>query len=201
MVIESDLPNPHLRQRRRTNRRTVVWNGRPSWNLRFDRKPRSYASMLAFMASAVVLLGSCGTPSVQHNANASKPMAQTGPTAAKPQPEPLVGLPFGPGQAGFGKSRPTRIYGGGSPAGLIEHITWTSYGGATATGTGRALYIPKSGYVATAKMERTHIEATDLGKCQGVWIYRAVRWTFPRHHGGSYGEFMELCSRAREYGH
>ena len=40
--------------------------------------------------------------------------------------------------AGFGQIRPSKIFNGGDPTGLVSHITWTSWGGARASGPARA---------------------------------------------------------------
>lgn len=149
----------------------------------------------AALALACLTLMSCNAVANLQGDDAPK---STPPQSASARPEPLVGLPFSDSQEGFGQAAPGRLNAGGSPAGLVDGIKWESYGGATATGTGRALYVPSSGVVATPNLEPVIVEATDLGECEGVWIYRTVRWTFPNHPDGT-GEFGDICKYAIEY--
>ena len=58
-------------------------------------------------------------------------------------------------------------------------ITWRSWGGAVATGTGRGTYVGPSQTVAQGTMETATVVAYDLGTCKGAPAYLLVRWYFP----------------------
>ena len=106
-------------------------------------------------------------------------------------PAPTLGVVWAPNQDGFGEVRPDRFYGGGSPLGLVEAITWDSWGGSQATGTGTGYY-GDSG--ASARPEPARIVASDLGICHGQQAYRQVDWYFPNQgqHLGDGGHF-DIC--------
>lgn len=98
---------------------------------------------------------------------------------------PLLGLPgWGAGvgnQEGYGSARPRVVYNGGSPSGRITAITWSSWGGPTADGDGRALNVSNSKGVADAPEEPAKIRAFDLDICNGQLVYRHVKWWFPQN--------------------
>jgi len=167
----------------------------PCWATSVTSRVVARIRSAAALALACLALMSCSAVANLQPDDAPK---STPPQSASARPEPLVGLPFSDSQEGFGQVRPGRLNAGGSPAGLVDGIKWESYGGATATGTGRALYVPSSGVVPTPNLEPVILEATDLGECKGVWIYRTVRWTFPDHPDGT-GEFRDICTYASEY--
>jgi hypothetical protein len=58
-------------------------------------------------------------------------------TTGRPQPLPTLGRtgPF-PAGIGFGRAKPTEISLGGDPTGILSRITWHSWGGSRATGSG-----------------------------------------------------------------
>ena len=96
---------------------------------------------------------------------------------------PTLGRPAGlfAHGAGFGQIRPSKIFNGGDPTGLVSHITWTSWGGARASGTGMSDYVGSGQSVATGSQERVTVVAFDRGTCHGRPAYRAVEWYFPSH--------------------
>jgi len=96
---------------------------------------------------------------------------------------PTLGRPAGlfAHGAGFGQVRPPKIFNGGDPTGLVSHITWTSWGGARASGTGMSDYVGPGQSVATGSQERVTVVAFDRGTCHGRPAYRAVEWYFPSH--------------------
>jgi hypothetical protein len=102
---------------------------------------------------------------------------------ATPQVVPALGRLAGvfAHGVGFGQVRPSRIFNGGDPTGLVTHITWTSWGGPRATGTGRAVYVGPSQTVATGTVQTVTVVAFDLGSCHGKRMYQAVEWYFPQH--------------------
>jgi len=61
--------------------------------------------------------------------------------AATARSTPILAGPWVPRiQQGYGQVRPTRIFNGGDPTGLLYGIHWTSWGGSEAIGTGEGLY-------------------------------------------------------------
>jgi hypothetical protein len=99
-------------------------------------------------------------------------------------PAPTLGLAsawarVGPSVAGFGQVRPAEISLGGDPTGVLSGITWQSWGGATATGTGTSTYVPPDETVAQGSQQSATVEAFDLGTCGGAPAYREARWYFP----------------------
>lgn len=70
------------------------------------------------------------------------------------------------GGAGWGSSKPKRLYNGGVPNGLIEKIKWRRWGKSSARGNGITYaYKPEGGYYA--KPVKIKLEATRLGRCKG----------------------------------
>lgn len=97
---------------------------------------------------------------------------------------PTLGVQWGPGgQQGYGRVRPVTVFNGGDPTGLVQHITWTSWGGGTATGTGISYYDGPGQSVTQSTAQRATIVAFDLGTCGGHPAYQAVEWFFPQHGG------------------
>ena len=91
--------------------------------------------------------------------------------------------------------RPARIFNGGDPTGLVSHITWTSWGGARASGTGMSDYVGPSQSVATGTEEPVTVIAFNRGTCHGKLMYRAVEWYFPQH-GGKFDprNYINICT-------
>lgn len=66
--------------------------------------------------------------------------------------------------------------------GRIADIKWSSWGSATATGTGVAAYFdPATGAVVGSEPESANVVAFNLGTCKGKLMYQAVTWYFPQH--------------------
>jgi hypothetical protein len=96
---------------------------------------------------------------------------------------------------GYGSARPTTLDNGGDPTGVVTNVSWQSWGGAQATGTGLAYYDPPNVPVAQATQEQATVVAFDLGTCQGQYMYQAVEWYFPES-GGSFDatNYLDVCS-------
>jgi hypothetical protein len=102
------------------------------------------------------------------------------PQASIPVLGQLAGT-FAHGQ-GFGQVRPATVFNGGDPTGLVTGMTWSSWGGSTATGTGTSDYVGPGQSVATGTQEPVTIVAFKLGTCDGKLMYQAVEWYFPQHN-------------------
>lgn len=96
-----------------------------------------------------------------------------------PQPELTLGVPWGPYQTGYGQVRPHEIFNGGDPSGGVSDITWTSWGGSIAVGTGTAEWVPDGAAVAAGYDEKAVVYAWDPGPCAGQLRYRMINWYFP----------------------
>ena len=101
-------------------------------------------------------------------------------TTAPAGPDPVLGTASW-GTPGFGRSRPTTIDYGGDTSSSIHDIRWQSWGGARATGTGRAVYASPTAQTAEGREEQATVVAFDLGTCAGRPAYRKVQWYFPQH--------------------
>ena len=98
--------------------------------------------------------------------------------------EPTLGVSgaFGAAGVGFGTVRPTEISLGGDPTGILTGITWQSWGGDRATGSGTSTYVAPGQSVAQGTQETATVVAYGLGTCKGASAYQQVVWYFPQHH-------------------
>ena len=110
-------------------------------------------------------------------------------------PSPVLGTLWGPNQKGYGLSKPTMFYHGGSPSGIVRNVTWTSWGKTQATGTGEALYVTGDKSVAESPWETVSVVAFDLGDCQGTRTYRKVS-SFHPGHGEKFDptQYINVCT-------
>jgi hypothetical protein len=90
-----------------------------------------------------------------------------------------VARAWGASAVGFGQVKPAEISLGGDPTGMLTGITWQSWGGDTATGTGTSTYVGPNQSAAQGVQERATVVASDLGRCGGVAAYQQVKWYFP----------------------
>jgi hypothetical protein len=88
---------------------------------------------------------------------------------------------FGANGVGFGAVRPTEISLGGDPTGILTGISWQSWGGAQATGTGTGTYVAPGQSVAQGTQETATVVASGLGTCKGAPAYQQVVWYFPQN--------------------
>jgi hypothetical protein len=149
------------------------------------RRPFALPALLA-VAVVAVLAGctpSAGTPQSTPTAAAGASSTPT-PTAAAV----VLGEAshFGPSAKGFGTAQPTTIFLGGDPTGLVTAITWSSWGGSTADGTGTAVNAAHS-TVASAPQEQATVVASDPQTCSGVLMYTQLVWYFAGD-GGTYAK-------------
>ncbi len=101
----------------------------------------------------------------------------------QPLPPLTVGLPWGPYQSGYGETRPSVVFNGGDPTGLVTGITWDSWGGDVATGSGYSDFVPDGYAVAEGHQAKVRIYAWDPGPCADQQAYRLVDWYFPDEPG------------------
>ncbi|MFC4611320.1 hypothetical protein ACFO9E_26515 [Streptomyces maoxianensis] len=112
-----------------------------------------------------------------------------------PAPSPVLGTLWGPNQKGYGLSKPTMFYNGGSPSGIVRNVKWISWGKTQATGTGESLYVTGDRSVAESPWEPASVVAFDLGDCQGVRTYRKIS-SFHPGHGEKFDPtvFIDVCT-------
>jgi hypothetical protein len=87
---------------------------------------------------------------------------------------------FARGQ-GFGQVKPSEVFNGGDPTGLVTKIVWHSWGAPQSVGAGISTYVGSNQSVAQGTQQSATIVAFDLGTCNGKLMYRAVEWYFPQH--------------------
>ncbi len=90
-----------------------------------------------------------------------------------------MGSAWGPSALGFGQVKPAEISLGGDPTGILTGITWLSWSGDTATGSGTGTYVGPGQSAAQGVQETANVVASDLGTCGGAEAYQEVKWYFP----------------------
>lgn len=96
---------------------------------------------------------------------------------------------------GYGSARPSVLDNGGDPTGILTNVSWQSWGGPEAVGTGMGYYDPPNVPVSRSVRERATVVAFRLGTCEGQYMYQAVEWYFPES-GGSFspGAYLDVCA-------
>jgi hypothetical protein len=142
-------------------------------------------------AAGFVSSGSGPSPSSASSAQASP--AQVSSTSP-PASVPVLGESRGATE-GYGSARPTTISNGGDPTGIVMDVSWQSWGGPEAMGTGTGYYDPPNVPVAESKAEQATVVAFDLGSCGGTYMYQGIEWYFPES-GGSFDNttYLNICS-------
>jgi hypothetical protein len=114
---------------------------------------------------------------------------------AIPATVPTLGRSTAPNQKGYGRVRPSTIYNGGDPTGLVQHVRWSQWGGRRAIGQGIGDFVWPGQSVGGGSIQTpATIVAYDRGPCRGRVAYRKIEWYFP-----SYGEtfepnqFQDIC--------
>jgi len=156
------------------------------------------------IAALSVLIAGCSlssnVPSASGPAASSaSPTSPAGSVVSTTSPSPAPPVPV-LGQSrgateGYGSARPATISNGGDPTGVVTNVSWQSWGGAQATGTGTAYYDPPNVPVAQSTPEQATVVAFDLGTCDGLYMYQAIEWYFPSS-GGSFdaSSYLNICS-------
>ncbi len=124
--------------------------------------------------------------------------AEKGSDTTTNTPSPVLGQLWGPpdtGQQGYGTVKPQIINNGGDPTGIVTNITWQSWGGTQATGTGMTDYVMGNEDVADGTTEQATVVAFNLGMCQGKPSYNAVEWYFPQY-GQTFNpsQYRNICT-------
>ena len=110
---------------------------------------------------------------------------------------PLLGLPWGmwsKTQKGYGTVRPTTVFNGGDPTGLIEEIKWRYWGHAIAIGSGYGYFPTKAQGVASARRQRATIVAFGLGSCNGVYVYNKVSVVVGTSRNFNRNFYINICT-------
>lgn len=91
--------------------------------------------------------------------------------------------------------KPSEVFNGGDPTGLVTHIVWNSWGGSEAVGTGLNDYVGPNQSVAAGTQKPVTILAFNLGTCDGKFMYQAVEWFFAQH-GQAFdpNQYENICS-------
>jgi hypothetical protein len=124
---------------------------------------------------------SLSAPAAPASITPAPPSSAAAPSA--PAATPVLGQVAGDFAhgTGFGQARPPEVFNGGDPTGLVTKISWSSWGGSTATGSGTGLYVAGNQPVAAGTEQSVTIVAFRLGTCDGKLMYQAVEWYFPQH--------------------
>jgi hypothetical protein len=111
---------------------------------------------------------------------------------------PVVGTSWAPGVQGYGQVEPQTISNNGDPTSLVTHITWSSWAGATAYGTGISIWVPPGQPTVNGVQEPATVVVFRLGTCAGKPSYNAVVWYFPQHgQQFSSGRYFNACTGQR----
>jgi hypothetical protein len=109
---------------------------------------------------------------------------------------PTLGRSLSASQEGYGQVKPTTIFNGGDPTGLVTGVTWSRWGARRAIGNGTGDWVWPGESVANGSIRTPAVVvAFDLGTCAGRPAYRKITWYFPSR-GESFdpGSFQNTCS-------
>jgi hypothetical protein len=186
---------------------TITDNGKP-FQITTDGEtgPVGTVNHVPFSSYRVVYAGGAADPQNQQAFVQVNPASYRGTgnpdsfppgSAVSPQAGPPLGQLAGiySHGVGFGTVKPSEIFNGGDPTGLISQITWQSWGAPEAIGIGTAEYVKPTQTVASGKEEPATVIAFKLGSCNGKLMYRAVEWYFPQH-GQSFNpkQYEDICA-------
>jgi hypothetical protein len=110
-------------------------------------------------------------------------------SAASAVAAPIVGGPADPyfkfgglrGTRGFGQVKPREIFYGGDESGLVCHIRWKTWGGATAVGYGDGWYVGSHQSTSQGHQAVAILNASHLGTWRGKSAYLKLTWSFPQN--------------------
>jgi hypothetical protein len=119
------------------------------------------------------------------------------PPSASAATAPTLGPLMTHNQRGYGHVRPSTIFNGGDPTGLVTHIRWSQWGGRRAIGQGTGDFVWPGQSVGGGSIQTpATIVAYDRGSCKGHLAYRKIEWYFPSY-GQSFepGAFQGICGQ------
>ena len=96
---------------------------------------------------------------------------------------------------GWGTYRPREIFNGGDPSGLVQTITWRSWGKPEAYGNGKTyIFKPTGGYYPGSV--NIELRASNLGHCtsSGPLAYEHLDARVPTKPGGRLGPWFVWSS-------
>ncbi|HYK71306.1 MAG TPA: hypothetical protein VEV45_25420 [Streptosporangiaceae bacterium] len=162
--------------------------------MRYTALPIVALCALVAGCSAASYVPAASGPRLSSASPAEPTPAQALSTSPVASPAPVLGQSRGATE-GYGSARPASISNGGDPTGVVTNVSWQSWGGPQAVGTGTAYYDPPNVPVAQSKAEQATVVAFDLGTCDGLYMYQAVEWYFPAS-GGSFNasNYLNVCS-------
>jgi len=109
--------------------------------------------------------------------------------------QPVLGSESFAGQngIGWGTYKPSEIFNGGDPSGMIQAISWSTWGKPQTFGFGNAFIFrapPLGGYYPNAL--RVELLASDLGRCTagGPLAYQHLEVREPTRPGGKLGPWF-----------
>lgn len=94
---------------------------------------------------------------------------------------PVVGTSWAPGVQGYGQVEPQTISNNGDPTSIVTRITWSSWGGTSAHGSGVSTWVPPGQPTVSGIQEPVAVVVFKLGTCADKQSYNAVVWYFPQH--------------------
>jgi hypothetical protein len=84
---------------------------------------------------------------------------------------------------GWGTAHPKRIFNGGDPSGLVNHLRWSHWGRGKAFAVGKTYtYKPHGGYYGREVKDR--LRASDLGRCHHKLAYKRLYYRVQTKPGG-----------------
>ena len=92
---------------------------------------------------------------------------------------PTLGKAWAQGLKGYGQVRPQAIFDGNSIYNWVGNVTWKSWGGPRAIGTGYMKDLSHASNAVLAPWGEVMVVAYDLGPCDGHLAYRRIE--FPAH--------------------
>ncbi len=113
-------------------------------------------------------------------------VALAGAGAAEGGVLPTLGLPGPTNSKGFGGVRPSVVYLGGDPTGLVQRIHWRRWGRPRAIGHGIGWWFPPDKHTDEGHHARARLVAWDLGTCGGHRAYRKFEWYYPEYNRGGH---------------
>jgi hypothetical protein len=155
------------------------------------------SAICAAAAIASVGLAAAGCSAASHAAAATTTSPSVPASASPATAVPTLGQPvgvFARGQ-GFGQVKPSKIFNGGDPTGLVTHVVWKSWGDAQAVATGMSEYVGPNQSNASGTVEAATVVAFNLGTCDGKLMYRAIEWYFPQHKQAfDPSHYQDICT-------